>query len=157
MSKRLAIERLTTMLSGIRGAASGYRVDLEGRVYPVLIPPDVEPSVRMPYGCVVNVGTGTYGDPDSSVIDRTFTLRLMFFLKETSSNRLQSDLAGRLADLEDDVLRVILLDPTLGGAVKLIRPIAQETASGFVPEEDYGELVITVELWQIVDVDSLHV
>jgi len=155
LRKRLVFNALRSVLLGITGPGAGYASNLGGRVYPVLILPDAENAVQTPYVCMVDVGSGVYGDKNATLYERIWTMRVFGFVREGSSDRMSSDVASRLADLEDDLVKAVMQNEHMQQTVQLARIVNQETSAGLGSGDDYGEVMMTLELTQWIAPDSL--
>jgi len=155
--KRIALEKIAEKLMGIRGSASGYFSDLGGRVYTVLVPPDANANIQTPYACLVPVGDGRPSSLDGiqQGEEHVWTARLYVFLRDDEANRLTSPIGAELADLEEDILKAIMTDVTLGKTVNHARVLAYEDSAGLKPGEDYGECMFVVECRQYLDVEVM--
>ena len=151
-----ALDELRTVLKGINGSPN-YWNNLENRVYRQLITPeDGGEEITRPYLCMPKVGD----DPDYEWAERgvkvTFKQPIYGFVDEDDTAGTEAKAPERVDKLHDDVLKAILLTPTLNGKVSQIIIVpGGGAAAGVLTDDSYGELEMVAEMFLWVDSNDL--
>jgi hypothetical protein len=159
VSKLAAISNLRSALLAITGAGSGYRTNLGGRVYTVLATPDVLPDSSLPYVCVPLLDEEqTFSDYDDSVIESRWRQTIFAYVGERESDPLETTTTADAANVCDDIVKAVLADLTLAGAVRTTRLVSASTVSGLkAGEPEFAEVVVVLEFTQVFTRDELGI
>ena len=154
-----AVEGLRTALKGINGATGGYHFNLENRVYRQLHVPEAGGEhLTMPYLCLPKVDDSPQYENHDRQVEIHFRQPVYGYVADPDSTGIDSLGPERCDKLHDDILKAVRLNPTLGGQAKNCEVIAGGgTSAGIFPDETYGEVVVHVEIYIIVDTTDLGV
>lgn len=144
-SKRAAYEAFIAALKGING--SPYQTNLEGRVYNRYVEPGEE--MQLPYACAPLVLEDEDPKIGETAANPTWSVRVTFFCADNiDSDPLNTAAAGPCCDWSDDLVDLVLRDPTLGGTVRALTLGKINTLAGG-DDLDYAEVGADVEFMQI--------
>lgn len=154
--KHKAIDGMVARLQTINGAPGGYNHNLGGRVYTTLITPEEQTDPTLPYCCVILVDDNQSYDHQDTWVETEFDLAVFGYVAETSPAFMNSQAVRATAKLHDDIVRAILGDLSLGGAVRdtMLRS-ASSSAGVRATEPDYGEVVVIPRVKQVFTRDEL--
>jgi len=144
---------LMAMLATIQGSPN-YWTNIVSPVTNRLIVPSSK-LIQMPYLSVVQVQDApTYDEQDGDHIRQRWKLRIFGYVEDTSSDAGFSSGPSAISDLRDDVMRVLLTDWTLKGAVDNLEVIPSDGASGGVLG-GWAEFEILLECWSYLSPEGL--
>lgn len=148
VSKWAAVAALKTQLLKVVGQAAGFRSDIGSRVYDRLIVPEDGVEIARPYICMPLLSEDQSYDVEDKLIKTQWTHRVHIFVDETQSEPDKTSSAEALADMHDDIVKTLMEDWTLGGAVKDLTILGANTFPATSPDDRYGELVMDIQLTQ---------
>ena len=141
-----AVVALIARLKTIQGPPT-YHTNLEQRVYDRLTVPTDERAV-LPYACVVTVDERpVYETANSGALRLVWELRVFGFVAETTLDGPNGDSHRKMLRLHDDMLKAVMADTTLGGAVDDLVPVGRPRAAGVNPRYAEVGLGLRVHRW----------
>ena len=143
------------MLKTIRGAPT-FWTNLEGRVYSALWTPADNKS-KLPFisTCLIDEPHEYTWADDGDHLVFGWKVRLAAFVPETASNTADRLCSFDLLKLHDDIVKVILLDPTLQDTASVVRLSAGAPLVSGIPEFLYGEQHFNLEITQYLSLEGL--
>jgi len=154
-SKLAAMTALRDALAAIDGTG-GYRLNLRGGVHRSLIQPDDDHvQIVYPYGCVVE-DDETITAIEDTALEAQWDVEVLFYLEETWADRFNSSAIVEADKLSDDIKRLALSDPTLGGEVNEMHLLGfSPGTAGTIPDAVFAECSARFRLKQYVDLSTL--
>ena len=150
VAKWTAHQKLLERLRAINGSPGGYWHNLESRVYPVWASPAERAELTLPFMVVPLLGEETTYALEGRHVRRDWTWVVWAFLAEQASNDLETSQVEAVTKLEDDLVRALSSDYTLGGSVLSLDIGVPTSIAGLRPGgHDYGEVRFPLRLTQV--------
>ena len=141
------ITALVASLKTIRGTASGYWTDFDGRVYDRFKSASEWEAAGYAFPVLFVVGAGDespFKNEDHGLSDET-RIRLFGWVREDSEDQLVSNARTKITKMRDDLVIFFVRNPKLGGKLTLpIRPSAYALDWGI--DDKYAALGVSIGL-----------
>ena len=143
---------LITVLGGINGTGGGYWHNLGGRVYKRMVVPEEEGPIGLPYVCVPLEGDNPAVEHTEQGVILQWTEAISGFVAETSESDVDANSPDAALKLWDDIVRALLKTRTANGqwlngkAENLEILSGGGTVAGVIGDDDYGEVLVLVQL-----------
>ena len=147
---------LSNSLKAITGAPGGYWNDFSAAVFENLV--QASDSQEMPdvYLCIPFAGDQErYEDQENRSLTCIWRQTIWAFVRDTKQHPTSTGTIELVSKIRDDLVRRILLDPTLGGTVQEIRLLEGFRIGGAEAHDGYGYLELDVEIEQIIGAADL--
>jgi len=141
-----ALDALVTRLKTIKGSPQ-FWTDVGNRVYTRAWNPDDDSCPKMPYlSVLLDLPEGRLDFDEGTVVRDAFRVTVAGYVAESSVSHAKATAVERALKLKDDIVKALLADWKLGGAVANSTIASWDAAAGDDPDLPYGELVMVIEL-----------
>jgi hypothetical protein len=147
-------DALRTGLKAINGSTGGYWYDFSTRVYDRLVLPSATtPDV---YLCIPFADEPErFEEQEQHSVRCKWSQTIFAFARDTKEHDTETEMMKLISRARDDVVKYLLDNPTLGGAVYEARLVSALRTAGALDADDYGELELLVEIEQVVQSSDL--